>query len=180
MGKYIDLFKQDAQRWVVPQQIADPELITPGRILGMLIRHPGLRMALWLRFGSWCRSKGLPLVGPIQRLIFFRFGMEVSPGDHIAGGFYVAHPNGCVVFSEKIGRNCTIIASVTFGMRNEHAFPVIGDNVFIGTGARVLGGIRIGDDAVVGANAVVIKDVPDGATVVGIPAKIIKRREIVL
>jgi serine O-acetyltransferase len=73
-----------------------------------------------------------------------------------------------------MGENVSIIAAVTLGLRNEHAFPVIGDRVFIGAGARVLGGIAIGDDAVIGANAVVIEDIPAGATAVGVPARIIK------
>jgi serine O-acetyltransferase len=58
-------------------------------------------------------------------------------------------------------------------MRNEHAFPKIGDNVFIGAGARILGGITIGDNVQIGANAVVLKDVPSGATAVGVPARIL-------
>jgi serine O-acetyltransferase len=71
-----------------------------------------------------------------------------------------------------MGRNCSIIAAVTIGMRNSWDFPEIGNEVFIGAGARVLGAIRIGDGAVIGANAVVISDLPAGATAVGIPARI--------
>ena len=74
---------------------------------------------------------------------------------------------------ERIGRNCSIIAAVTLGLRNDHTFPSIGDDVFIGAGARVLGGIRIGDGARIGANAVVINDVPAGATAVGVPARVL-------
>jgi serine O-acetyltransferase len=72
-----------------------------------------------------------------------------------------------------MGRNCSIIAAVTIGMRNEWTFPEIGDHVFIGAGARVLGGITIGDHAVIGANAVVIHNVAEKMTVVGIPARAI-------
>lgn len=70
-----------------------------------------------------------------------------------------------------------MIHNVTVGMRNEWAFPEIGDDVFIGAGARVLGGIVVGDGARIGANAVVIQDVPAGATVVGIPARVIATAE---
>jgi len=84
---------------------------------------------------------------------------------------------GTVIAPRRIGRNCSIIAAVTIGMRTERAFPDIGDDVFIGAGARVLGGIRIGDRVVIGANAVVIQDVPDGATAVGVPARIISERQ---
>lgn len=77
---------------------------------------------------------------------------------------------------KRIGRNCSVIANVTIGMRNEWVFPEIGNDVFIGAGARVLGGITLGDQAVIGANAVVIHDVPAGATAVGIPAKVVGQR----
>ena len=74
---------------------------------------------------------------------------------------------------ERIGRNCSVIASTTLGLRNDRAFPEIGDGVFIGAGARILGGVRVGDGARIGANAVVIADVPAGATAVGVPARIV-------
>ena len=67
---------------------------------------------------------------------------------------------------------------VTVGVNGSVAGPTIGDNVFIGTGAKVLGGLRIGNDVRIGANAVVLNDVPDGATVAGIPARVVARREI--
>jgi serine O-acetyltransferase len=97
----------------------------------------------------------------------------MSPDLDIGGGLYIAHPNGCVIHAKKIGRNCSIISNVTIGMRNRWEFPTIGDNVFIGSGARILGGIKVGNNVRIGANAVVIHDVPDNCTVVGIPARII-------
>jgi serine O-acetyltransferase len=170
-----DLFKQDVQRWVVPQQIADPSQVTRKMTLKLLWRHMSLRAMFWFRFGSWCAKKHIPLMkGLIYRFVYRFHGLEISPGADVGGGLYIAHPIGTVISAKQIGRNCTIIASVTIGMRNEWEFPVIGDNVFIGAGARVLGGIHVGDGAVIGANAVVIDDVPAGATVVGVPARIIK------
>jgi serine O-acetyltransferase len=124
----------------------------------------------WYRLACWLKAKRIPFVyGTILRWIFFRFGLEIV-GD-IDGGLYIAHPAGTVIAAERIGRNCSIIASVTIGMRNEHAFPTIGNNVFIGAGARVLGDIHVGDNAKIGANAVVIHDVTAGATVIGIPGR---------
>jgi serine O-acetyltransferase len=166
------LFKQDAARWLVPSQVADAALITPGSILKLLVKHMPLRAMLWFRFGSWCKERGLPfLPGSIQRRIYRKYGLEIKPGADVGGGLYIAHPIGTVIMVKRIGRNCSIIASVTIGMRNEYAFPDIGDDVFIGAGARVLGQIRVGDRASIGANAVVINDVRPGATVVGIPAR---------
>lgn len=173
-----ELFKQDAARWVIPQQVTDPSKLTIQNIIRMLFIFMPLRAMFWFRLGSWLTQKRFPFAkGLFQRMLFRQFGLEITPGSDIAGGLYIAHPIGCVLSPKRIGKNCTIIHSVTIGMRNEWAFPEIGDNVFIGAGARILGGIRIGNNAVIGANAVVIHDVPDGATVVGIPARIVKVSE---
>ncbi|MFZ0547942.1 MAG: hypothetical protein WAM60_21030 [Candidatus Promineifilaceae bacterium] len=172
---FLELFKQDVQRWIFPQQVADPELVTFGTTLKLLYRHMPLRAMLWFRFGSWCKDKRLPgLPGMVQRLIYRRYGLEISPGADIGGGLYIAHPIGTVISVNRMGKNCSVIAAVTIGLRHGHDLPCFGDNVFIGTGARILGGIQIGNDVVIGANAVVISDLPDGATAVGIPAKVVR------
>ena len=169
------LFRQDVQRWIIPQQVADPSEVTFLTTIRLLWQHMPLRAMLWYRFSSWCKAKDIPFVpGFVQRFLYRFFGLEISAGANIGGGLYIAHPNGTVIFAQEIGENCSIIANVTIGMRNEWAFPRIGNNVFIGAGARVLGGIHVGDGAVIGANAVVIHDVPAGATVVGIPARVIR------
>lgn len=169
-----DLFRQDAQRWVTPGEIADTTRITLVRALGLLYRHIPLRAMLWFRFGQWCHERSIPgLPSFVQRHLYHRYGLDIVIGSDIAGGLYIAHPIGTVVAVEHIGRNCSIIAAVTLGLRNDHNFPSIGDDVFIGAGARVLGGIRIGDGARIGANAVVINDVPAGATAVGVPARVL-------
>lgn len=169
------LFKQDVGRWIIPQSIADPSDVTIMTTLRLLWQHMPLRAMLWFRFGSWCKRKNISFFpGFIQRFLFRFFGFEIAIGSDVGGGFYIAHPNGTVINSKRIGKNCSIIANVTIGMRNEWEFPEIGDNVFIGAGARILGGIIIGDGAKIGANAVVIDNVPAGATVVGIPARVIR------
>ncbi len=165
-------FKMDAARWVIPQQVADLSQITPAVMLKLLWKHLPLQAMFWFRFGSWCRAKHIPVGGLIQKLIYLVYGLEIPIGADYGGGLYIAHPVGTVVAAKAMGENCTIIASVTIGMRNEWDFPVLGNNVFIGAGARVLGGIRVGNDSIIGANAVVIDEVPDGATVVGIPARV--------
>lgn len=168
-------FKKDVQRWIVPQQVADPSEVTVGKTLKLLWQHFPLQAMALYRFGAWCKRNRIPILpGLMQRLLFLIYGLEISTSMNCLGGLYIAHPNGTVINAANIGKNCTIIASVTIGMRNEWAFPVIGENVFIGAGARVLGGIHVGDGAVIGANAVVIHDVPPGATVVGIPARVIR------
>ena len=169
-------FRMDAARWVRPQEVAGLDEVTWPVILKLLYRHLPLRAMAWLRFGSRMRQAGVPIVpGWVQRHLLTRFGLEMSPGANIGGGFYVAHPVSCVFFAERIGENVTVISAVTFGMRNEARWPTIGDRVFIGAGARVLGGITLGDGCLVGANAVVVDDVAPGATVVGIPARPVPR-----
>jgi serine O-acetyltransferase len=169
-------FKQDALRWVIPGQIADPAVLTWVVLLKLLIRHMPLRAMAWFRLASWCKTQHIPLVvGPIHRWLFFRFGLEI--GGNIEGGLYIAHPIGTVINVSHMGKNCTVVGSVTLGMRNEWVFPSIGDNVFIGVGARILGAIVVGDHAKIGANAVVLHDIPAHATAVGIPARVIKSDE---
>jgi serine O-acetyltransferase len=91
-------------------------------------------------------------------------------------GFVIMHPVGVVINSKVIGgKNVTIESSVVIGDEKGKA-PLIGSNVFIGSGAKIIGGITIGDNVKIGANAVVVKDVPSDVTVVGIPAKIIKTK----
>lgn len=172
IGTFLDLFRQDAARWVRPQQVAEPHEVTLRGTLRMLLRHPPLRAMAWFRVGSWAKAAGLSGVpGWCQRRIARLYGLEISPGDDIGGGLYVPHPAGTTIAVHRVGRNVSVIAGVTIGARKGYVWPRIGDRVYVGAGARVLGDIDVGDDASIGANAVVIDDVRPGATVVGIPAR---------
>lgn len=171
-------FKQDAARWIVPGQTGDPAALTPVLLLQLLYRHMPLRAMAWYRLACWFQQKRIPLLyGVLTRWILSRFGLEIW-GD-IGGGLYVAHPVGTVIAVQSMGENCSVIAAVTIGLRTEWGFPSLGDNVFIGAGARVLGEISVGDNAKIGANAVVLHDVPADTTVVGIPAKALRQTETV-
>jgi serine O-acetyltransferase len=171
---FLKHFKMDVARWIVPQQVADLSEVTLMRTLKLLWTYLPLQAMLWFRIAALCKRHRIPLAGVIQRMLFIVYGLEIVAGADIGGGLYIAHPVGTVISPEKLGDNCSIIANVTIGMRNEWKFPRIGNNVFIGAGARVLGGIEIGDGAIIGANAVVIHDAPAGATLVGIPARVIR------
>lgn len=92
----------------------------------------------------------------------------------IGGGLYIQHGFATMVAAKSIGENCWINQQVTIGYNGQGDPPVIGDNVTITCGAKVLGNIRIGNNVIVGANAVVIRDVPDHCVVGGVPAKILK------
>ncbi len=122
-------------------------------------------------------KKRIPILpGFISRLIRVLFSCDLPYKTEIGEGTVFAHNGlGCVVNEDaKIGKYCKILQNVTIGGRDGRRPPIICDNVLIGAGACVLGDITIGKGAKIGANAVVLKDVPAGATVVGIPAKQIK------
>jgi serine O-acetyltransferase len=99
---------------------------------------------------------------------------ELEVGQNVLFGYnglgIIIHPRS------RIGDNVTIGSHVTIGGRGGPGVPIIGNNVFVGSGARLLGQIKIGNNARIGANAVVLIDVPDNATAVGVPARIIQKR----
>jgi serine O-acetyltransferase len=108
-------------------------------------------------------------------------GCVIGRNAHFEEGLVLMHPIGVVINGGvKGGKNIVIESSVVIGAARNGLpveVPQLGNNIFIGSGAKILGGIKIGDNVKVGANAVVLKDVPSGATVVGIPAKVIKIEE---
>jgi serine O-acetyltransferase len=109
----------------------------------------------------------------------FKFGISIPPETEIGSGFYIGHFGGIVVNERSvIGKNCNISHGVTLGEANRgrnKGYPVIGDNVYIGPGAKIVGAVRVGNNAAIGANCVVTRDVPDHAVVVGIPGKVISQ-----
>lgn len=94
----------------------------------------------------------------------------------IGGGLFIEHGFSTIISCRKIGKNCYINQQVTIGYSDATNCPTIGDNVEIKCGAKVIGGITVGDDVIIGANAVVVKDIPPHSIVVGVPARIIKTR----
>jgi serine O-acetyltransferase len=137
---------------------------------------------LLLRLRSELLARRVPLL-PYACEILSNAIWRVAIGRpvEIAPGVIIPHGNVVIDGVVHIGRDCVINPWVTIGLnrrRDTVGFsprgPIIGDRVFIGSGARILGAITIGNDVRIGANAVVIEDVPDGATVVGIPARVVQ------
>lgn len=152
---------------------ARPRKIGPFRALGMACAYPGLRATLLYRMSHAAyraRIPGLPQF--LSSLNVTLHGLDIIPGVRIGPHLYIPHPIGTVVTAHAIGARCTLVSGITIGLRNGD-FPTLGDDVYVGAGARILGGIRIGNGAKVGANAVVLTDVPDGFVAVGVPAKVI-------
>lgn len=131
-----------------------------------------VRMAQCLHVAGWQRLAKLPAL-----VNFVLFGIEVPPRIPIGSGLVLMHTQGTVLGAATIGENVTIYHQVTLGaVTMDFAYtaalrPVIEDDVVIGVGAKVLGGLTLGHGSVVGANAVVLKNVPPGYVAIGIPAK---------
>lgn len=137
----------------------------------------------WMRVCSYSYNNNLLryTIFPISRVILnhyiYKFGISISHHIKIGSGFYIGHFGGIVINpNSEIGKNCNISQGVTIGQVNRgpnKGVPILGDNVYIGPGAKMIGKIVIGDNVAIGANCVVTKDVPDNAVVVGVPGKII-------
>ena len=114
-------------------------------------------------------------------LNFLVFGIEIAIRCPIGKGLFLPHTQGTVIGAWSIGDNATIFQGVTLGAKglnfsyDESSRPTLGDGVTIGAGAKVIGGISLGFNSIVGANAVVLHDVAPGSLVVGIPAKVVER-----
>lgn len=139
---------------------------------------PRYTPVLIFRLSHWCFLRKLsPLAKILSMINFVVFGLEIAVRCEIGAGLYFPHTQGTVIGALKIGENATIYHNVTFGAREvdiayqADSRPIVGSNVIVGAGAKVLGAVSLGDNARVGANAVVLEDVAPGVTVVGIPAK---------
>ena len=99
---------------------------------------------------------------------------DIAIEARLGSGLLLPHPNGVVIHEDaRIGDDCMIMQQVTVGMIGDGEVPTIGDRVYIGAGAKIIGKVLIGDGARIGANAVVLTDVPANCTAVGVPARII-------
>ncbi len=152
-------------------------------ILEVLLCYPGLH-AVWLhRIAHWFWTHNLKLIARvISHFSRWLTGIEIHPGAKIGRRFFIDHGMGVVIGeTTEIGNDVTLYHQVTLGgtsTKKGKRHPTIGNNVVIGAGAKVLGPVKIGDNCKIGANSVVIKDVPPNSTVVGIPGKVVRREGI--
>ena len=130
---------------------------------------------------SFYLSKLGLLAKAVSLLNFFLFGIEIAVRCPIGKGLFLPHTQGTVIGAWSIGENATIFQGVTLGAKEldfsyqKSSRPSVGDGVTIGSGAKVIGGLVLGSDARVGANAVVLNDVAPGSLVVGIPARVVDK-----
>jgi serine O-acetyltransferase len=151
--------------------------------------NPAVWAIFWYRFGSWTYKGNSPWVlRPILKIaytigaVYFEAlqQMRLDCSTTIGPGLHIAHNGGIVVHPKAvIGKRCNMGHQVTIGTPGigRHGVPQIGDGVYLGTGSVIIGGIRIGDGARIAANSLVNRDVPPGATVMGVPAQIVRRAE---
>jgi len=131
--------------------------------------HPEYRSLFYHRLG-WVGKILYPLCRPMSTLYIYT--------RDIGSGLFIHHGFATIISAKKIGRNCWINQQVTIGFSNDTDCPTLGDNVIVYAGAKILGNVRIGDNSIVGANAVVVRDVPQNCTVVGVPAYIVRRNGV--
>ena len=131
------------------------------------------------RIAHFLYSKRIPLLPRLfQKIIFLIYNSNVPASVEIGKGTVFGHGGIGVVIHQRsvIGNHCTICQGITIGGRSrKYEVPIIGNRVYIGAGARVLGSIKIGNNVIIAPNAVVMKDVPDNCSVGGVPAKILKK-----
>jgi len=147
--------------------------------LRLLLLEPGFQLTFCVRLTELVAH--VPGFGRIlRRLVWYPttmlFGCDFGVGVRIGGGLYLPHPFGIVVNADcKLGQNVTLLQGVTLGIidPSQPACPVLEDGARVNAGAKLLGGITVGRAAVIGANAVVLHDVPAGRVAVGVPARIL-------
>ena len=148
-------------------------------ILKHIFYSESFKYIFWMRVCSFTKKGKHRLLFLFTRLILnhykYKLGICIPYNTQISEGFYIGHFGGIIVSPKAIiGQNCNLSHGVTIGKisrgKNSGA-PIIGNNVYIGPGAKIIGGITIGDNVAIGANSVVVSDVPKNCTFGGIPAK---------
>jgi serine O-acetyltransferase len=146
------------------------------------LTYAGFHALLFYRLAHWLVKHRIPFF-PRALSQFARFitGIEIHPGATIGSGLFIDHGMGVVVGeTTEIGDNVTLFQGVTLGGTGKQRgkrHPTIGNHVVVGAGAKVLGPIIVGDYVKIGANSVVLQDVPDHSTVVGIPGRIVRIKD---
>jgi serine O-acetyltransferase len=151
-------------------------------VIEVVLCYPGFHAMLFYRVAHFFWERQFYLLGRFtSHLGRFFTGIEIHPGAKIGKGFFIDHGMGVVIGeTAEIGENCTLYHGVTLGgtsWAKEKRHPTLGDNVVIGSGAKILGPFKVGNDSKVGSNSVVVKEVPENSTVVGIPGRVVISEE---
>jgi len=161
-----EIIRADVERWI---EIYDIRRGEKQSFLYLLSFLPEFRNLFYYRIGVWKF-----LLNPICPQMSTLYILT----EKIGKGLFIQHGFATIIAAKSIGDNCWVNQQVTIGFSNKTLAPDINDNVTINAGAKVIGGITVGKNSVIGANAVVVKNVPDNCTVVGVPAQIIRRNGV--
>jgi len=152
-------------------------------LVKVFLTTPGYRYSFFMRLCHYLKSKTItrysifPFIWLMYRHYMIKYGIIIPYETKIDSGFYIGYWGGIVVTHlAKIGKNCNISPNVNIGRANRgkrKGYPTIGDNVYLAPGAKIVGNVKIGNNVAIGANCVVVDDVPDNAVVVGVPGKVI-------
>lgn len=150
--------------------------------LEVILCYPGLHAVWGYRVAHWLWTHRLKLLGRlVSHIIRGLTGVEIHPGAKIRSNLFIDHGMGVVIGeTAEIGCNVTMYHGVTLGgvsLNKGKRHPTIEDNVVIGAGAKILGAITVGEGSRIGANAVVVKDVPPNSVVVGVPGQVVVRSQ---
>ncbi len=147
--------------------------------LEVILTYAGFHALLAYRISHWLKLHDVPILPRvISQLARWVTGVEIHPAAQIGTGFFIDHGMGVVIGeTAEIGDYVTLFQGVTLGGTGKERgkrHPTLGNHVVVGAGAKILGGITIGDNVKIGANSVVLKNVPANSTVIGVPARVIK------
>ena len=183
MHKMLEDLRVDLERFT--GLVTEP--IGRARLWRSLLETQGVWAVATYRFGQWANAEAPRPLRPLAKaayLVAFKLvesatGVSIPAQARIGKGFYIGHFGNIIVHPETVmGERCSISHGVTIGVLggDRLGVPRLGDDVYVGCGAKILGPVTIGDGAIIGANAVVLDDVPAGATAVGVPARIVKKQ----
>ena len=181
---YIQKRKADKNAWL--ESIADTVVAVKQRdpaarsTLEILLLYSGVHAMAAHRIANRLQREGKCFSArAVSQAARHLTGIEIHPGATIGKGLFIDHGMGVVIGeTAEIGDNCTIYQGVTLGGTGKDVgkrHPTLGDNVMVGAGAKVLGPVKIGSNSKIAANAVVLREVPENSTAVGIPAKVVRR-----
>ena len=154
--------------------------------IGVILTYPGVKAVFFHKIANFFSIAKFHLIARmISQISRFLTGIEIHPKAKIGKNLFIDHGMGVVIGeTSEIGNNVTIYHAVTLGgispsidserQRHEKRHPTIGDDVVIGSGAQIIGPVKVGDGSRIAANAVVVKDVEENTTMVGVPAKVVK------
>ena len=148
--------------------------------LEIFLLYSGFHAVFWYRLAHWFyRHHCFFLARLVSQLTRFFTGIEIHPGAVIGRGLMIDHGSGVVIGETTvIGDDCTLYQGVTLGgTGKEHGkrHPTLGNNVMVGSGAKILGPFKVGDNSKIASNAVVLNEIPPDSTAVGVPARIVRR-----